>query len=181
MKPYEIDAQALKFKQFGNKEFDPLVEHYKPICQKWFRHVYKRTGIDRDEFFERFYLLLYRSLQKYNPEFTQDFDIVQSKFDRYFLAAVRNLSITYLRSSAIRNSKPQRVRLDDVDLPVVVNRLEEVYLEDLISLIKDPVDRQIVKMRVLGNSRRDVCEVLGLKLHQYRAHLNRIQHHPSIV
>lgn len=181
MNPHEIDAQALKFKRLGNAEFDPLVRHYRSTCNKWFKHVYRYTRVDREEFNAKFYLLLYRSLQKYNPDFTQCYDVVDSKFDRYFLAAVRKLSITYRRSSARSQKKQQASRIDDLDIAINIDPGEMVYIEDFIAQLKNKTDQEIVRLRVFGNSRQDVCECLHLKLHEYRARINRIKRHPSIV
>jgi hypothetical protein len=183
MKLEDLDAHVLRFKERGNSEFDSFVKFYGNVCRKWHRHVRRCAEVEKDEFYGRFWLLLYRSLTKFNPAYENEDDMPDSKFDRYFMAAVRKMCMSYKRTYILRKKrKVKQLHLsDNARIAAVSSDQDYVVIEDLISVFGDTIDREIVKMLVFGNSRQGVCESLGLKLHEYRARIGRIKRHPAIV
>jgi DNA-directed RNA polymerase specialized sigma24 family protein len=175
-----------RFRRYGNAEFEPLRGHYKSVCRNWYTHLAKYMRIDRDEFENEFNTLLFRSMLRFdstredNPE-----EPVTSKFDRYFLAAVRKMSLTIRRRQRARKNSVQPLSITEhrIDLPDARAEAatEMVDVMDVVSRLPDERDRSVVEMRLDGCDRKDVCTSLGMPLHEYRARIGRLRGVRAIV
>jgi hypothetical protein len=178
----EIDGHVCRFRK-GEDVYSSLADYYKSVEKNWYTHLSKYFRLDKSEFHSDFIVLLFKSLLRFDEEHigTTDNEVI-SKFDRYFLAAVRKLSITVRRS--YRRGKASCLPLSCVQSHPDAhsdNDISLIEVMDVINGLSDPIDREILQMRFEGSPRKEICRTLDLPLHEYRQRLEKIQRHPSIV
>lgn len=181
MNIYDVDIIAKDFNNNKESSYNKLFSFYKKKKIKCYKFINKKIKVDKNDFFSDFDLLLFHSLIKYNKDYIDIYDLSTSKFDRYFNAALKNLITDYMRIHIKSKSNKVVLTCTPINNDQFIENFDDLYIDDIItSYFKDNIDREIIKLKITGISRKDICKKLKLKIHEYRYRLDAIKNKYNI-
>jgi DNA-directed RNA polymerase specialized sigma24 family protein len=167
-----------------NDQFRNMMETYRGDFIQWHKHLTKYIRIDRETFLAEFQVVLFKAMLRFDVNKATAGD---QRFQRYFMSSLRKMCNTLLRKeSSPKRLASKRFRSFDLakhDVPDwrFEQRVEEMWIEDVVDVYAPPEQREFLKMVMAGYSRGEVCECLGLEIDEYRSNFRKIRRNEDLL